>query len=150
MGWDGGHLYEFNVMGQRVGEPHKDDDGWGGKLVNASRKTLASLITETKEKILYTYDFGDGWEHVIKVEKFVSPEESVKYPVYIDGKLCCPPENCGGVYGFYELLDTLKDKKHPDHEDMMEWVGDKYDADYFDIEDVNKDLRQLFTVTRKK
>ena len=138
MGWNGGHLYEFNIKGYRIGEPHKDNDGWGGKLIDASKKTLDSVIYDTKGKFEYTYDFGDSWEHLLKVEKFLAKDGNIKYPICIDGELNCPPEDCGGVWGFYDLLETIKNEKHPEHKEMLEWLGGHYDAEYFDKELVNK------------
>lgn len=135
MGWDGEHLYEFKVNGSRIGEPHIDG---GGKLIDASKKYIGSVISDTKVKFEYTYDFGDNWEHLIKVEKFLPKDENVKYPICIDGELNCPPEDCGGVWGFYDLLETIKNKKHPEHKDMLEWLGGKYDPEYFDKELINK------------
>ncbi|MBW6484102.1 MAG: plasmid pRiA4b ORF-3 family protein [Vicingaceae bacterium] len=92
---------------------------------------------------LNTYDFGDSWKHLIKVENFLQKEKNVKYPICIDGELNCPPEDCGGVWGFYELLETIKNKKHPEHEEMLEWLGGQYDEEYFDKELVNKRLLKL-------
>lgn len=138
MGWDGGHLYEFNINGYRIGEPHKDDEGWGGKLIDASKKTIDSVISDTKGKFEYTYDFGDSWKHLIKVGKFLPKDENVRYPICIDGELNCPPEDCGGFWGFYDLLETIKNKKHPEHKEMLEWLGGHYDAKHFDKELVNK------------
>ncbi len=138
MGWGGGHLYEFNINGYRIGEPYKDDEGWGGELIDASKKTLDSVISDTKEKFAYTYDFGDSWEHLIKVEKFLQKDENEKYPTCIGGKLNCPPEDCGGVWGFYDLLEIIKNKEHPEHKEMLEWLDGDYDAEHFDEKLVNK------------
>ena len=148
MGWGGGHLYEFNINGFRIGEPYKDDEGWGGKLIDASKKTLGSLISDTKGKFAYTYDFGDSWEHSIKVEKFHQHDENVKYPTCIDGELNCPPDDCGGVWGFYDLLEKIKDKKHPEHKEILEWLDGHYDAEHFDKELVNEELK-AFAVQSK-
>ncbi len=140
MGWDGGHLYEFNINGCRIGVPHKDGEGWGRKLLDSSKKSLGAVISDTKGKFEYTYDFGDSWKHSIKVEKFLQKEENVKYPTCIDGELNCPPEDCGGVWGFYDLLETIKNIKHPEYKEMLEWLGGQYDPEYFDKELVNKRL----------
>lgn len=142
MGWDSSHLYEFNIKGCRIGEPHPDDQMWGLKIDDASMKSLGSLISG-KLKFSYLYDFGDNWEHVIQVEKLLPKEENVKYPVCIDGALNCPPDDCGGVWGFYDLLKILKNKKHPEHKEMLEWMGGKYDPESFDKELVNKLLRRI-------
>ena len=138
MGWDNSHLFEFNINGYRIGEPHEDDDDWGGKIIDATTVTLDSIITDTKEKFEYTYDFGDSWEHLLKVEKFLPKDENVKYPICIDGELNCPPEDSGGVWGFYDLLKTIKNKKHPQHKEILEWFGGHYDTEHFDKESVNE------------
>lgn len=140
MGWDGGHLYEFNVNGDRIGVPHKNDEGWGGKLVNASKKPLDSLISDTKGKFEYTYDFGDSWEHQILIEKFLPRDRKTKYPTCVDGKLNCPPEDCGGIGGFYGLLDIISNKRHPERKEMLEWLGGHYDAEHFDKDEINIEL----------
>jgi len=140
MGWSGGHLYEFNINGFRIGEPYEDDGGWGGKIVDASKETLGANILNKKGKFMYTYDFGDDWRHEIKIEKFLEKDENVIYPICIDGEQNCPPDDCGGVWGFYDLLETIKNKKHPDHKDMLEWLGEDYDATFFDKESVNEIL----------
>lgn len=150
MGWVGGHLYEFNINGYRIGEPHKDDEGWGGKLIDASKKSLDNIISATKGKFMYTYDFGDSWEHLIKVEKFLLKEENIKYPICIEGELNCPPEDCGGVWGFYELLETIKNKKHPENKKTLEWLGGEYDPEYFDKKEINEILKNLKPKSTKK
>ncbi len=150
MGWCGGHLYEFKVYGHRIGEPYRDDDGWGGNLVDASKKSLDSLLSDKKGKFVYTYDFGDCWKHAVVVEKYLQKEKNVKYPICIDGKLNCPPEDCGGVWGFYDLLETIKNKKHPEHKEMLEWLGGDYDPEYFDKNTINKTLENLAIKSTKK
>ncbi|MBI4931402.1 MAG: plasmid pRiA4b ORF-3 family protein [Bacteroidetes bacterium] len=77
------------------------------------------------------------------VEKFLPKEEGMQYPLCIDGKLNCPPEDCGGIPGFYRMLEIIKSKKHPEKKEMLEWLGDKYDAQYFDMESVNEALSKL-------
>jgi len=148
MGWYGGHLYEFSVPGLRIGEPHTDDEGWGDELVDASKMTLNSLISDRKIKFKYIYDFGDCWEHLIKVEKFWEKIEGIKYPFCIDGELNCPPEDCGGVWGFYNLLETIKDKTHPEHKEMLKWVDGHFDEEYFDKESINAKLQQFSTQSK--
>lgn len=150
MGWGGGHLYEFKINGCRVGVPQKDDEDWGGKLVDASKISLDSLISDKKVKFMYTYDFGDSWEHLIKVEKFLEKEENIKYPICIDGELNCPPEDCGGIPGFYNLLDIIGDKQHPEHKEMLEWLGGQYDSEHFDKKGINIMIEKLMTKSTKK
>ncbi|MCK4626638.1 MAG: plasmid pRiA4b ORF-3 family protein [Phycisphaerae bacterium] len=99
--------------------------------------TLGEVCPKVKSKLIYEYDFGDGWEHVIEVQKIVEPEDGVEYPVCLAGKKACPPEDCGGVWGYYELLETIADHEHEQHEEMLEWLGGEFDPDAFDLEEVN-------------
>jgi len=144
MGWDNYHLYEFKCNNYRIGEPNEefDDFGFGGdKLLDATEVTLDSIITETKEKFHYEYDFGDGWIHQIEVEKFLPRNNKTNYPNCIDGKLNCPPEDCGGIPGFYNLLEIISNKRHPERKEMLDWLGGSYDPEYFDKDEVNEELR---------
>lgn len=85
----------------------------------------------------YTYDFGDTWEHAILLEKRLPADASVHYPVCIGGKRACPPEDCGGIYGFYNLLEILGDPEHEEHEEMLEWAGE-FDPEAFSVDEVNQ------------
>lgn len=146
IGWYNCHLYEFKFKKFHIGEPDDEFESYGtglDEIMNASEVTLDSLIKASKEKINYEYDFGDGWRHKILVEKFLPADPKLKYPVCIGGKLNCPPEDCGGVGGFYHLLGILDDKNHPEREEMIEWLGDEYDSTEFDIDLVNEELSEL-------
>jgi hypothetical protein len=151
MGWENCHLFEFKTLGYRIGEPTDDmDDFFGsGKLIDASTITLAAVITGTKEKMEYEYDFGDGWIHQVVVEKFLPRDSKSKYPVCTGGQLNCPPEDCGGVDGFYHLLDSIRNKKHPEHKNMLEWLGGPFDTDYFEPEEINQYLRKIDSHLKK-
>ena len=104
--------------------------------------TLAQVCPKVKSKLAYEYDFGDGWEHGIEVQKIIEPEEGVAYPVCLSGKLASPPEDCGGVWGYYDMLEAIADPKHPEHEEKVEWLGDDFDPKYFDIDEVNEILAE--------
>ena len=104
--------------------------------------TLAEVCPKVKSKLTYEYDFGDGWEHTIEVQKIEEPKPGVEYPVCLAGKLACPPEDCGGIYGYYHMLDVVADADHEEHDDMAEWLGDDFDSDAFDIDEVNDMLAQ--------
>jgi len=92
-------------------------------------------------KITYEYDMGDSWMHEIVLEKITEPEKGKYYPVCIDGEKNCPPEDCGGFPGYYNLLDILKKKKGTEYKEMIEWLGEGYDPDEFDLATVNKYLK---------
>ena len=90
-------------------------------------------------KFLYLYDFGDNWQHPIEVEKIMDTEEGQKYPVCIEGELNCPPENCGGIPGYRNILEILNDKGHPEYQEMREWAG-RYNPKKFNKEKINREL----------
>jgi hypothetical protein len=144
MGWTNSHLHEFEINGYRISEPNEDlDEEFGDNFIDASTVTLDSIITATKEKFNYYYDFGDNWHHQIIVEKFLPRNIKTKYPICIDGKLNCPPEDCGGIPGFYNLLDIIGNKRHPERKEMLEWLGGQYDAEHFDKDEINENLASL-------
>lgn len=140
MGWGNYHLYDFNANGQRFSIP---DEDWDEKVID-SRKVKLSIL-KPKQKIYYTYDFGDCWEHLISIEKMVQKDAGKAYPICIAGELSCPPEDCGSISGYYRLLTIKKNKKHPEYKHLIiEWLGEDFDPEYFDLEQVNKYLRKKF------
>jgi len=102
--------------------------------------TLAEVCPAAKRKLIYEYDFGDGWEHTVEAQKIEPPEPGVTYPVCLAGRKACPPEDCGGIFGYYDLLDAVADPQHEDHDDLAEWLGEDFDPDAFDIDEVNAAL----------
>lgn len=99
--------------------------------------TLAEVCPKLKSKLSYEYDFGDGWEHLIEVQKIVATKPDKGYPRCLAGKKACPPEDCGGVFGYYRMLEIAADPEHEEHEDIVEWLGDDFDPEAFDIDQVN-------------
>ena len=89
------------------------------------------------------YDFGDSWEHELLVEKRLPLEAGKRYPVCLTGKRACPPEDCGGIWGYASLLEAIRDPEHPEHEEMLEWVGGEFDPEAFDLDEVNRELQHL-------
>lgn len=146
MGWGIYHLYEFNVANYRIGTIMDEDDDFGfgdSDVIDASEISLEEVIAGGVGKIKYEYDFGDSWIHEIQVEKIMPREAGVYYPVCLKGKLNCPPEDVGGIPGYYHLLEVLRDKKHPEHREMKDWLGGGYDPDEFDLEETNMFLREI-------
>ena len=105
---------------------------------------LSQVFTgKKKARIVYEYDFGDSWQHEIVLEKTLEPEPKVKYPRCVEGARACPPEDCGGIWGYADFLEAISDPKHPDHRDMKEWIGGKFDPEKFSVDAVNKELRRV-------
>lgn len=144
MGWDNSHLHEFRIGQQRFGESDPDDRGMGLDPIGNERTThLYRVLGKVGAKAMYTYDFGDSWEHVILVEKGLPPEPGIHYPICVAGKFQGPPEDCGGVGGYYNLLEALRDPDHPEHEEMLDWMGGEFNPNAFSVDDVNRKLAPL-------
>ncbi|MFH1111087.1 MAG: plasmid pRiA4b ORF-3 family protein [Planctomycetota bacterium] len=141
MGWDGGHLHQFIHQGQYFGAPSDDDED---SVTDEDKVRLSDLHLRAKSKFVYEYDFGDDWMHDIVVEKMLPVEKGVDYPRCIDGQRACPPDDCGGIWGFYDMLQAASDPKHPEHEDYKEWLGDEFDPEAFDLEAKDATLREAF------
>ncbi len=137
MGWTDSHLHQFiankNFYGRRDENLHMD-------VEDETKYKLSQLVTKEKYSLVYEYDFGDSWKHKILLEKILPFDANIALPICLKGKRACPPEDCGGVWGYEEFLDTLSDPKNPDYEEMMEWFGGKFDPEEFDLEEVNQNL----------
>ena len=141
MGWTDSHLHQFISDKKIYSVP---DDDFELETEDESQYKLSELLTKEKDTLVYEYDFGDSWEHKILLEKILPFDGKTVLPVCIKGKRACPPEDCGGVWGYEELLETLADPKHPDYDDMLEWVGGEFDPEEFDLETINEDLAEYF------
>jgi hypothetical protein len=137
MGWTDSHLHQFEAKGQLYGKPSRE---YSLPMKDEARVRLGEVLLREKDSIVYVYDFGDSWTHQIVLEKIVAPSPDVKVPRCIAGARACPPEDCGGVFGYAELLKVLKNPSHPEHEEMLEWVGEDYDPEFLDLEAINKYL----------
>jgi hypothetical protein len=134
MGWYGGHLYVFRVGDRLYGYP---DPELG--FTDARRLTLAGAV-RTGMPLVHEYDFGDGWEHLITVEKELPAEKGVTYPRCLTGRRACPPEDCGGIWAYQELLEVLADPEHPDREQAEETMLGR-DPASFEVDRVNERLK---------
>ena len=140
-GWDDYHLFVFETRAGRFGSYDPDLE-----IRSAAGKKLSAVAASADEKIQYEYDFGDHWELDILVEAIHPPEPGIAYPRCTAGRRTGPPEDCGGVPGFYELLDVLADPDHEDHVERLGWLGiasaAEFDADGFDVAAANRRLRR--------
>ena len=147
MGWEDAHLHQFMAHGFYYGTPHPD---FGFEVKNEQHASLQQVVSRAKDKLIYEYDFGDSWEHELLVEKILPLEEGKHYPVCLTGKRACPPEDCGGIWGYTSLLDAIRDPEHPEHEERVEWVGSTFDPDIFDLDEVNRELQRLTSPVGRK
>ncbi|HWD93546.1 MAG TPA: plasmid pRiA4b ORF-3 family protein [Verrucomicrobiae bacterium] len=146
MGWTNSHLHHFLTGEARYADPRQNEDmGFGEEPDRDETKaTLSQVVPEEGTRFNYEYDFGDSWEHEITVEKILHPDPAVATIAFcLDGARACPPEDSGGIWGYAELLKTLKSPKHPEHKNMKAWIGGTFDAEAFDLAKVNLWLRKL-------
>ncbi len=142
-GWDDYHLHEFEIKGRRYG-PSCAPDGCDLDTDALDESTFSlSQVAGPGDTIRYTYDFGDNWTHKIKVEKELAATADKTYPVCLTGKRACPPEDCGGLWAYAEFLEAVSDPNHPNHEELLDWIGGDFDPDRFDLEEINEDLTHL-------
>ncbi len=137
MGWWDSHLHQFVVDGVIYGID--DGEGWGPPPVDERRTKLRDVASEGV-RFSYEYDFGDGWEHRIEVEAIAAAEAGIAYPRCVAGRRACPPEDCGGPWGYGNLLAAIGDPNHDEHEAMVEWAGGPFDPARFDVAGVNARL----------
>lgn len=142
MGWSNYHLYEFKVNENTIGSTKYLDYG-DDNILDDSDVTLQSMSFSQNNEFKYEYDFGDSWKHKIIVEKILTMDDMTMYPICIGSQLCCPPEDSGGIPGFYRNLEIIKNKKDPEYKDTISWLGKKYDPLAFDIKAVNKKLLSI-------
>lgn len=141
MGWEDAHLHQFVVQGQFYGIADREEEL---RKTNDERKyRLSDIVPGEGSKFQYDYDFGDNWEHVLKVEKALPPDEGVRYPICLEGARACPPEDVGGIPGYENFLQALNNPGHPEHDEYLEWIGGDFDPEAFDRTQVNQRLRRL-------
>jgi hypothetical protein len=141
MGWYDYHLWEFTIGKQGYGPPMDED--WGAEPpIAAGKVRLRDVLKPRKTAIDYLYDFGDGWEHRLTVTGVRAGQPGVSYPRYVGGEWNAPPEDCGGIPGFYEKLDAIADPGRPDHDDVKEWLGE-YDPKAIDESSIEYALGRI-------
>ena len=144
MGWEDCHMHDFRIGQQRFGTPDPMEREFGGPRTASERTArLFQVLGRAGIKAVYTYDFGDSWEHKIVVEKRLAPEPGRAYPTCLAGERHGPPEDCGGIPGFYNLLEAISDSGHEQHEELPEWLGDGFDPEAFSVDEVNRRLAPI-------
>jgi hypothetical protein len=143
IGWTNSHLYEIRARGVRWSTPFPDQDS-GGDFLDARKVRLSEVLEDVGTKTLkYLYDFGDGWEHTIKIERLIDPEPGTLYPRLIEAKGRCPPEDIGGPWGYAEFLEAIADPKHERHRELKEWFADDFNPNVVDVDRLSEDVAEL-------
>ena len=141
-GWWDYHLHQFIVGRTYYGEPDPEYSDYVD-MHDEQDVTLAKITAGEGFKFRYEYDFGDSWLHQVLVEKILPPEPGQEYPICVKGKRACPPEDVGGIGGYYNFLEAIADPHHEEHESYLEWVGGAFDPEAFDLKEVNQALDAL-------
>ena len=166
-GWFNGHMYQFSPQGwgstPRIAYNYKDDypleDAFSdpntfpyNQKYDAVLIKLSNYFKAPKQKMRYIYDFGDSWNLIIELVEI--RDEAILFPVCLSGKGSDLVEDCGGIWGFYQMVEAVNNPKHPEHKNYMEWLGlkkgEKWDINYFDLELTNEMLREVWEMRRKE
>ena len=137
MGWTDSHLHDFHWREERFGIPDPEFDE--ERVVDERTVTLKELGLSIKDRLEYMYDFGDGWEHVLTLGKVLEAGEH-QTPVCLNGARSCPPEDCGGVWGYANLLNILQDPTHKEYAEWKAWLPEDFDPERFNLAEVNRAL----------
>lgn len=139
IGWTNSHLHAFRIGRETYGVP---DPEFPEDLISERNIRLDSVV-EAGDTIVYEYDFGDGWEHALEIEKAIVATPGVRYPRCTAGKRACPPEDCGGPPGYERLLEILRDPEHEEHDEMREWLSADFDSEAFELERTNQLVSEI-------
>ncbi|MBU2579315.1 plasmid pRiA4b ORF-3 family protein [Patescibacteria group bacterium] len=143
MPWQDYHLHRFEIvdpctkMKVEIGIP--DEEWMDTKELPGWEQKIAEYFSMENNSADYIYDFGDDWYHKIKLEKILARDKNINYPVCVAGERACPPEDCGGVCGYENLLQAIKNPKHEQHRELLEWIGGKFDPEFFEPKKIKFD-----------
>ncbi|MBE7552001.1 MAG: methyltransferase [Anaerolineales bacterium] len=141
MGWGNYHSYRFIIDGAMYGPL---GDVFADATVRSAHEVRLSQVAGTEgSRFIYLYDLADDWQHVVKVEKILAPKPGVQYPICRAGQRACPPEECGGIWEYTNLLEILQDPRHPEHREIVEPYGGDFDPEVFDLVRVNRALQPI-------
>ncbi len=144
MGWEDYHLHQFKIVSPKtqekilIGIPDDDFD-WSKATLPGWKIPIADYFTMGNRSATYDYDFGDGWQHRVRLEKIEQAQPGLDYPRCLAGARACPPEDVGGTWGYEDFIQAINDPNHNEHERMLEWIGGSFDPEHFDPEEVQFD-----------
>ena len=142
MGWWNYHLHSFRIEGEEYTRHSEDGSTDELDMREEQRVKLQQVLGRKGQRFSYTYDFGDNWEHRLVLEEIMPADPSRSYPVCLAGQRACPPEDCGGVYGYENVLEALRDPEHEEHQQIRTWIGRPFDPEAFSLPAVNEALQQ--------
>jgi hypothetical protein len=135
MEWEDYHLHQF-IVGETYYAIPSPEDPWPRETKNERRARLFQLAPAEKARFIYEYDFGDSWRHEIVVEKILNPEKIPEHPVCLGGRRSRPPEDCGGIGGYYDFVEAVSNPEHPEHDGMLDWAGGEFDPEEDKVADL--------------
>jgi hypothetical protein len=145
MGWTNSHLHHFRVKDQLYGDPMLLQENFEDMEYEDSTTTrISDILPETGRRFRfeYEYDFGDSWNHEVLFEGVVRADPKAKYPLCLEGERACPPEDCGGIWGYPDFVEAIQNPDHERHEELLEWVGGRFDPEEFDPAKATKAMRK--------
>jgi hypothetical protein len=145
MGWTDSHLHVFRVGKVALADLRAELDV---PVRDEHAATIDEIVRiKTKKPVIYEYDFGDGWVHEIEVEPCQEEANLAKRKTTaaycVAGARACPPEDCGGIFGYEDLVDAIADPEHPRREELLEWLGVPFDPESFDLAGINRELMEI-------
>ena len=143
MGWTNSHPHDFEIKGKRYSAKSDYGGPFDEPCGNEDETLIGDVLKQKRQKFAYIYDMGDDWQHKLVVEAIAEPIPGQHYPVCLAGENACPPEDCGGVWGYYRLLEILDDPDHDEYDEIEEWISDDFDAETFDIKETNEILENF-------
>jgi hypothetical protein len=145
MGWTDSHLHRFQYEQVNYEPAFQLEEAWEpDKSQDEAKVRLVDVVNRVGDWLLYEYDFGDGWEHEVRVEKIApAPSSGARRVICLGGSRACPPEDCGGVYGYTRMLKVIANPKHREHTETRQWLGRSFDPAAFAVAPVNAALLRL-------
>ena len=143
MPWESTHLYQFTIGDRVYGEPGPEDVHWGRKIYQARGMRLGTLIGRGITALVYTYDFGDDWQHRVTVESVSDADPNLDYPVFLTGERRAPPEDVGGPPGFMEFIEAMANRNHTQHKAMVRWYGGPFNSVDFGEAEIIARVREM-------
>jgi hypothetical protein len=143
-GWENYYLHQFQIDGVQYNQPFTDGDDFDMNFEDETDIFLNKILPKSSRKArwIYEYDFGDGWRHEVLFEGFPQIERKIKDPLCLEGERACPPEDCGGAWGYADYLAAIADPQHERHEELLEWGG-SFDPEAFDAKKATKKMRKV-------
>jgi len=152
MGWGNSHLHQFIaeevLYTDDINSDNSDEYGLDTRDEdeqdrNEKKYTVSQILTKEQACIIYEYDLGDSWTHKIELKKILPADPNARQARCLRGEKACPPEDCGGIWGYTDMLETLRNAKNSDKKEILAWLGNDFNPDYFNIDEINGLLRHL-------